>query len=621
MFKNLQAALSKLRETQHVPPQPTLEKSEKVPLKPPAETLPKSNQDFKEDFEVMEADQDLLDLLDEIEEQQSQQSQLKVPEDVLEIENDSNVVGTLPTPKFLRTGHTSKSNGPAPASPSIGGAPSSSNRHFPISATNLSNGPSPSPKVQPTSSAPTHSQVTSTSQAQPQSGSQKLKGFLYTKSKNSQVSSKNTSIHNHPTSKKDADQPPNPNTAVKSPSCATETAPAQNRTNATSALLPANHRPVHESPNSQQNSIPKTPSKPQTDFTASFNANRVETPTNQLLSRSASEPRQNIQSASAAAASHIDRRNFSTGKINSRTRRLPGPAGDILALGSFDSKAKPIHQSAPGISHLSTPKTPSSNRLSTFQEDDFISGAWSKMLTTLKLPKYTPATAPFVKNTSPFLNYNIQYILEHGFQKKIPYVVLMIKETRSNEINVGVTFIDPTGEISGTIHRKVVELYPDDITTGTVLVLQQVSVFSPSLHSHYLNVTPKNIVHLFPSSREEILSPNGTQPEHQYGDPSASPLKEKSKSKPTDSIFHSPKSLPKEGQQNVDGSLMQTNPAIDSPSRSTDLPLFLKRKNSESLNVLDEPRLPEPKRQLFTDRLFSKSIESPKPKPKPEPSR
>ncbi|KAK9719109.1 hypothetical protein K7432_005005 [Basidiobolus ranarum] len=594
----------------------------------------------------MEADQDLLDLLDEIEEQQSQQSQIKVPEDVLEIEKVSTPMRSTSSPKFLRTGtgYSSKSKVQMVTNNSEANIAPVTESPLPVTK-NGPNNDKPSnhiknnkPMVDTSDeriiSASPQLHTSNHAQTPTLSGSQTLQKFLYKKPKNNHSDpSKNPLNSICSTSTKNSEGSPKPSAPLKPHRDLAESVPVQKQAN--DKLIAQsfnNHRSKDSSrlvsePSSkhgQEHVDPQTPSKPKGSFLASLNVSRLQTPTNQTLSKSFSEPRQNIRNDTATLTSHTNRKNSSTGKIKSRIRRLPGPAGDMLAMGSFDPKTKPIHQDAPGSNILSSPKTPSRNGVPSFQEDDFVSGAWSKMLLTLNLPKYTPSTVPFVKNASPFLSYNIQYILDHGFQKKIPYVILMIKETRSNEINVGVTFVDPTGEISGTIHRKVVEMYPDDISTGTVLVLQQVSVFSPSLHSHYLNVTPQNILHLFPSTREEVLSPSATQSSCQPNDPSYSPLREKSKSDFSDSLFHQTESFSVDDQQSLISSSTQAKSISDprlSPSNG-DIPLFLKRKSSELIeasNMLDEPKLPGPKKQLFTDRLFSKNLPSSPDKSLPNP--
>jgi len=76
----------------------------------------------------------------------------------------------------------------------------------------------------------------------------------------------------------------------------------------------------------------------------------------------------------------------------------------------------------------------------------------------------------------------------------------MIKTFTPCEMDAFVTLQDPFGVIPGTIHSKVLDENTEDIGTGTVLVMQKVSVFNPSPRSHYLNITPDNIVRVFPAN-------------------------------------------------------------------------------------------------------------------------
>lgn len=70
-------------------------------------------------------------------------------------------------------------------------------------------------------------------------------------------------------------------------------------------------------------------------------------------------------------------------------------------------------------------------------------------------------------------------------------IVLFLTHPSSNK--------DLSGEIHGTLHRKILDVYStDELSEGAVLVLRQVSVFSPTARKHYLNITPDNIMRHFP---------------------------------------------------------------------------------------------------------------------------
>nr|GEU59933.1 putative reverse transcriptase domain-containing protein [Tanacetum cinerariifolium] len=83
---------------------------------------------------------------------------------------------------------------------------------------------------------------------------------------------------------------------------------------------------------------------------------------------------------------------------------------------------------------------------------------------------------------------------------KLKKVVAVIKSCTPNMLgDLTVTLKDLSGMIYGTIHYKVLndEVYGKAISVGAVLILRNVSVFSPKLSGHYLNITLKNIVKVF----------------------------------------------------------------------------------------------------------------------------
>lgn len=83
---------------------------------------------------------------------------------------------------------------------------------------------------------------------------------------------------------------------------------------------------------------------------------------------------------------------------------------------------------------------------------------------------------------------------------KLDKVVAIIKSCTPNVLgDLTVTLKDVSGLISGTIHHKVVDdpRFEKQFTVGAVLILKNVSVFSPKPCAHYLNITIKNVVEVF----------------------------------------------------------------------------------------------------------------------------
>nr|XP_028692395.1 uncharacterized protein C17orf53 homolog isoform X2 [Macaca mulatta] len=179
-----------------------------------------------------------------------------------------------------------------------------------------------------------------------------------------------------------------------------------------------------------------------------------------------------------------------------KTRRFPGPAGIL-----------PHQQSGRSLEDImvSTPQTPTHGALAKFQteivassqasmEEDFGRGPWLTMKSALGLDERDP---------NCFLcTYSIVMVLRKAALKqlprnKVPNMAVMIKSLTRSTMDASVVFKDPTGEMQGTVHRLLLETRQNELKPGSVLLLKQIGVFSPSLRNHYLNVTPNNLVHIY----------------------------------------------------------------------------------------------------------------------------
>ncbi|GJW53198.1 reverse transcriptase domain-containing protein [Tanacetum coccineum] len=82
--------------------------------------------------------------------------------------------------------------------------------------------------------------------------------------------------------------------------------------------------------------------------------------------------------------------------------------------------------------------------------------------------------------------------------RKLELVVGVVMSCTPNSLgDMTVTLKDPTGVMGGTIHYKVFQKddgYTNSIKVGSVLILRNVSVFTPKPSKHYLNITIRNIV-------------------------------------------------------------------------------------------------------------------------------
>lgn len=94
---------------------------------------------------------------------------------------------------------------------------------------------------------------------------------------------------------------------------------------------------------------------------------------------------------------------------------------------------------------------------------------------------------------------------------RFPLVVAIIKSSTPNALgDLMVTLKDPTGTIGATIHHKVLTegKFGRDISVGSVLILQKVTVFSPTRSTYYLNVSLSNVVKVFSTGSGSLLQKN-----------------------------------------------------------------------------------------------------------------
>ncbi|PNI17631.1 C17orf53 isoform 1 [Pan troglodytes] len=180
-----------------------------------------------------------------------------------------------------------------------------------------------------------------------------------------------------------------------------------------------------------------------------------------------------------------------------KTRRFPGPAGIL-----------PHQQSGRSLEDImvSAPQTPTHGALAKFQteivassqasvEEDFGRGPWLTMKSALGLDERDPSC--FLCTYSIVMVLRKQAALKQLPRNKVPNMAVMIKSLTRSTMDASVVFKDPTGEMQGTVHRLLLETRQNELKPGSVLLLKQIGVFSPSLRNHYLNVTPNNLVHIY----------------------------------------------------------------------------------------------------------------------------
>ncbi|XP_035751300.1 homologous recombination OB-fold protein [Egretta garzetta] len=193
--------------------------------------------------------------------------------------------------------------------------------------------------------------------------------------------------------------------------------------------------------------------------------------------------------------------------------RFPGPAG-ILPQQHAGKLLEEILVSAPQTpAHGAVPKPRMEGlpRSSPPTEDDFGKGPWLAMKTELGLDERDPGC--FLRT------YSVVMVLRKAALKqlpknKVPSMAVMIKTLTRTNVDAGAVFRDPTGEMQGTVHRLLLEERQSELRPGSVLLLKQVGVFSPSHRNHYLNVTPNNLLKIYaPEPEGSFSQPSPAQQE------------------------------------------------------------------------------------------------------------
>ncbi|CAB1440423.1 unnamed protein product [Pleuronectes platessa] len=179
-----------------------------------------------------------------------------------------------------------------------------------------------------------------------------------------------------------------------------------------------------------------------------------------------------------------------------RTRRFPGPAGFLPEQTQGQSLDDVVVSVPHTPAHGAVARSPNQVSSSQTEEDEFSGGAWAAMKAEMGLDE---------RNPSCFLQtYSVVMVLRKAALKqlaknKVPNMAVLLKSIVHTNTDAKAVFKDPTGEIQGTVHRRLLEERAEELKVGAVLLLKQVGVFSPSHRNHYLNVTQNNLLRIYTS--------------------------------------------------------------------------------------------------------------------------
>uniref|UniRef100_A0A3Q3J177 Homologous recombination OB-fold protein OB-fold domain-containing protein n=1 Tax=Monopterus albus TaxID=43700 RepID=A0A3Q3J177_MONAL len=179
-----------------------------------------------------------------------------------------------------------------------------------------------------------------------------------------------------------------------------------------------------------------------------------------------------------------------------RSQCFPGPAGLLQQQPQGHSLDDIVVSVPQAPAHGAVARLPSQvmKELSQTDEDEFRGGAWAAMKAEMGLDE---------RNPSCFLHsYSVVMVLRKAALKqlaknKVPNMAVLLKSIIHTHADAKAVFKDPTGEIQGTVHRCLLEDRVEELKLGAVLLLKQVSVFSPSHRNHYLNVTSHNLLRIY----------------------------------------------------------------------------------------------------------------------------
>ncbi|XP_038561387.1 homologous recombination OB-fold protein [Micropterus salmoides] len=177
-----------------------------------------------------------------------------------------------------------------------------------------------------------------------------------------------------------------------------------------------------------------------------------------------------------------------------RTRRFPGPAG-LLPQQPQGQSLDNIVVSVPQTpAHGAVARLPSQGSSSQSEEEEFSGGAWAAMKADMGLDERNPLC--FLHSYSVIMVLR-KAALKQLAKNKVPNMAVLLKSIVHTHADAKAVFKDPTGEIQGTVHRRLLEDRAEELKVGAVLLLKQVGVFSPSHRNHYLNVTPNNLLRIY----------------------------------------------------------------------------------------------------------------------------
>ncbi|CAH8522194.1 unnamed protein product [Schistosoma guineensis] len=209
-------------------------------------------------------------------------------------------------------------------------------------------------------------------------------------------------------------------------------------------------------------------------------------------------------------------------KGTSRHRKLPGPAGLLPKLHEHGNRQRPmIGSKSPKKKKDDTVSSLNESCLSPSLSQNQSSSSQSEEAALLnRLQSECGSTIWSVVE-----KYSVREILKmitsNQLPKgKIPIMCGFLDEVELMPTDAKALLKDNSGVLACTIHRSVIKEYKNDLGCCSLLLLKQVTIFSPTGKKFYANITLPNIVKIYTPENTIITSASG----HHTTTPLSSPL-------------------------------------------------------------------------------------------------
>ncbi|XP_033745309.1 uncharacterized protein LOC117330870 isoform X2 [Pecten maximus] len=242
-------------------------------------------------------------------------------------------------------------------------------------------------------------------------------------------------------------------------------------------------------------SIPPQPSRVLVPFTQEVVLSR------DPLLNSPQTPSANTSTSDTDVRSGYSTSHSNNGRLtNKRKRKFPGPAGLLPRLGQGHTLDSP---------DISKVKDDVVSPEQGIEKTDLIMSSQSGEEVFNERPWQTLMRDLQDDGQDTLQRFSLASSLQKAKKKQLPkgkvlFVMAVIETLEWPGKDASVTLKDKSGTIQGTIHESLMKEYECDLQPGSVLVLRQVSVISPTSRNHYLNITPANVVCVYCNKSEGL---------------------------------------------------------------------------------------------------------------------